>query len=154
LARLAAVNAIALVLLPTAPGFATQVVMTAAGIPEALVERFECSSALALLFAPPAVGSSLDRSPEVCQSNASLTEVLPAGWSAEAATPADVFAAADPHTRRLVAVLYGGRRPLVARGWIATVETLASITLISPRPDPVNRRLLPGTLLIRVVTKR
>jgi hypothetical protein len=154
LARLAAVNAIAILLLTAAPGLATQVVAPGSDLRAALAERFECSSALALIFAPPNVAAPFSRSPEVCQSSASLEAVLPAGWCSHAAAAADLFAAADPHVKRRIAMLYGGQRPLVARGWIATGGTLESVTLISPRPDPAGRRLLPGTLLIRVVTNR
>ena len=100
------------------------------------------------------VGSPSRPSAEVCLSNAPLAEVIPAGWSAEALTAADVFAAADPRVKRAVAILYGGQRPLVARGWIAREDQLESVTLISPRPDPSLTHLHPGTLLIRVVTAR
>jgi hypothetical protein len=120
----------------------------------ALFERFDCSSALARIFAPPNVAGPFSGAPEVCQSPAPLEVVLPAGWFSQPAAAADLFAAADPHVKRRVAMLYGGRRPLVARGWIATGDALESVTLISPRPDPASGRLLPGTLLIRVVTNR
>lgn len=119
-----------------------------------LIEGFACSTVLALMFAPPIVESSRHRSSEVCQSDASLTDVIPARWSVDAVPAADLFAAAEPHTKRLVVMLYGGRSPRIARGWMATQDTLESVTLISPRPDPVNHRLLPGTLLIRVITNR
>jgi hypothetical protein len=154
LARRAAVNAIAIVLLLPAPGFATQVLPPGADWRAGLFERFACSNALARIFAPPNVAASLSRRSEVCQSTAALEAVLPAGWFSEAVAAADLFAAADPHVKRRVAMLYGGQRPLVARGWIATEGTLESLTLISPRPDPASGRLLPGTLLIRVVTNR
>jgi len=139
LARLAAVNAIAIVLLTAAPGLATQVVTPGSDWRAALLERFDCPSALTLIFAPPNVGAPFSGSPEVCQSSFSIEAVLPAGWLPEATAAADLFAAADPHVKRRVAMLYGGQRPLVARGWIATEATLESLTLITPRPDPRKR---------------
>jgi hypothetical protein len=154
LARLITVNATALVSFQMAPAIASQAASSRTGSQEIVVEGFKCSNALALMFAPPRLGSPSRSSPEVCLSNAPLADVIPAGWSAEALPAAEVFAAADPRVKRVVAVLYGGQRPLVARGWIAREDQLESVTLISPSPDPSITHLVPGTLLIRVVTTR
>jgi hypothetical protein len=154
LARLITVNATALVCSQMAPTIASQAVSSRTGSQDILVEGFECGSALALMFAPPEPGSAARPSSEVCLSHAPLADVIPSGWSAEALPAAEVFAAADPRVKRVVAVLYGGQRPLVARGWIAREDRLESVTLISPSPDPSITHLVPGTLLIRVVTTR
>jgi hypothetical protein len=154
LAWLLAVNATAGILSPQAGGIAAPAASLQRGSQQARFEGFDCPPALALQFVPPAFGSPAHRSAEVCWSSAPLADVIPAGWAAEAMNASDVFAAAHPRVKRAVAILYGGRRPLVARGWIAREGGVESVTLISPRPDLSVARLAPGTLLIRVVTER
>jgi hypothetical protein len=154
LARLVTVNATLIVLWLMASAIAPRAGAIRNESPPPLFAGFECTSALALLFAPPDSGFPLRSSAEVCQSNASLAEVIPAGWSTEALTAADVFAATDPRVNRAVAFLYRGQRPLVARGWMAREDQLVSLTLISPRPGPSLTHLHPGTLLIRTITNR
>jgi hypothetical protein len=155
LSQLVAVNATVIVLFQSAHGIAARAASNPADVRAIPAAGFECTDALAFTFAPPVVRSSRQRSPEVCVSNAPLASIVPAGWSIDALTAADVFAAVDPRVKRAVAILYGGQRPQVARGWIArSDDELESVTLVSPRPDPSLTRLMPGTLLIRVVTGR
>ena len=95
-----------------------------------------------VIFAPPQIAIPVAIAP---RRSASRTRrwpsVIPAGWPVDAVAATDVFAAADPRVKRVVAILYGGQRPLVARGWIAREDQLESVTLISPRPDPSLTRL-------------
>jgi hypothetical protein len=154
LARLVAVNAGFIVWLLIAPATAPRAAAVWRELQPDLFAGFDCTRALTLLFAPPEAGSASRASSEVCQSNAALAEVVPAGWPTEAWTAADLFAAADPRVKRAVAILYRGQRPMVARGWIADETLLVSVTLISPRPRPSLTDLHPGTLLIRTVTNR
>ena len=70
-------------------------------------------------------------------------------WTPGARDPLDAFGEAGPYDRSKVARLYVGLRARVARGPIVIDgRTVASITLISPYPDPSLTRLRPGTLII------
>jgi hypothetical protein len=112
---------------------------------------FSCDPRLVKLFTPPRprVGTY-----EVCTTAAPLAEVADPTWTVERLAPLDAFGAAGHYSRAALARVYGGRRPLVARGWIRRAETggpaaFESITLISPHPDATLAALQPGTLRIR-----
>lgn len=112
---------------------------------------FFCDPALTALFTPPR--PQLGRY-EVCTTPEALPAVAPPDWKVEAVAPADAFGAAGRYDRAALARLYGGRRPLVARGWTEQRGQLEAVTLISPYPDRTLTRLLPGTLLIKHVIIR
>jgi hypothetical protein len=112
---------------------------------------FSCDPAFAMLFAPasPRLGSY-----EVCSTTEALTAIVPPEWRVEATVPLDAFGTAGRYDRSALARLYGGRRPMVARGWIQQGNQFESVTVISPHPDVTLSRLLPGTLVIRHVIIR
>jgi hypothetical protein len=92
---------------------------------------------------------------EVLTSPESLSSVIQAigrpDWAAEAVAPLDAFGHAGSYDKPALARLYGGVRPLVARGWIQQNGRFESLTFISPYPDPSLTRLNPGTLTIRFI---
>jgi hypothetical protein len=111
-----------------------------------LAALLSCDPALAALFTPahPQLGTY-----QVCTTPQPLAEVAPAGWTIEALEPLDAFGTAGPYRRSALARLYGGRRPMVARGWTSDGERFESVTMISPYPDRSLTRLEPGTLVVR-----
>lgn len=72
----------------------------------------------------------------------------PGAWTRASLTPYDAFGLSGDYNRWQVAVLYGSRRPVVARGPRADQGELESWTLVSPYPDSSLQRLEPGTLII------
>ncbi len=108
-----------------------------------------CPPHLARLFAP--ADATRDGSVQylVCRSARPLDELRPPTWSAGESGAADAFAGASPEVRRAVALLYGGRRLRVARGWVEGPESLDSIALIAPPPSDSLDRIASGTLIIR-----
>jgi hypothetical protein len=154
LARLLAVNASAAFLLQSPPGHAAQTASVHNDARTFALASFDCAAALAFTFGPPLTPPLTHGSPEVCQSALPLAAVIPPGWPIDVPIAADAFAAVDPRVKRLIALLYGGQRPRVARGWIAREHELESLTLVSPHPDRSLTCLAPGTLLIRIVTDR
>jgi hypothetical protein len=107
-----------------------------------------CDPALAALWAPP--HPQLGRY-EVCTTGRALPEVADSSWKIEPMAPLDAFGAAGSFNRAAVARLYGGRRPLVARGWRTENGRFLSITLVSPYPNRELTALEPGTLIIRYI---
>ena len=111
-----------------------------------------CDPAFALLFAPPHPRGGRY---EVCPSSEPLTAIVEPGWTVAATSPLDAFGVAGTYNRAALVHLYGGRRALTAHGWrrleAAAGGGFESVTLISPYPDPSLRRLLPGTLIIRLI---
>jgi hypothetical protein len=105
-----------------------------------------CDPDLATLWTPrhPQLGRY-----EVCTTSRALTEVADPSWKVEPVAPLDAFGDAGSYNKAAVARLYGGRRPTVARGWVAENGRFVSITLVSPYPDRQLRALEPGTLVIR-----
>jgi hypothetical protein len=73
------------------------------------------------------------------------------GWKVELLAPLDAFGTAGAYDRSTVSRLYGGRRAMVARGWIHENGHIVSLTLVSPYPDATLTRLDPGTLIIRFI---
>ena len=70
-------------------------------------------------------------------------------WSVQTMDPLDAYGDAGLYDRAKVARLYVGVRARVARGPIVENGlTVASITLVSPYPDPSLARLEPGTLIV------
>ena len=69
----------------------------------------------------------------------------------EALEALDAFGTAGTYDRPALARLYGGTRVQVARGWRRTGARFESITRLSPYPDALLTRLLPGTLEIRFI---
>jgi hypothetical protein len=70
-------------------------------------------------------------------------------WTATATDIWEAFGTVGRYDRARLAQLYGGRRPLVARGpVIRSGVTVASVTLISPHPDAALTRLVPGTMVV------
>lgn len=71
-------------------------------------------------------------------------------WKVERApNPLNVFGDAGEYDKSKVARLYTGARMFVARGPVVERgQTVASITLASPYPDPTLARVEPGTLII------
>jgi hypothetical protein len=91
---------------------------------------------------------------EVCATVDPLTVVAkqwPIDWKMETLDPLDAFGAAGAYDRSAVARLYGGRRAIVARGWLQENGRFEALTLISPHPDAALRALNPGTLIIRYI---
>ena len=111
----------------------------------------ECDAVLAALFAParPQLGRY-----EVCTTREPLTVLARPGWLTETLPPLDAFGGAGAYDRAALSRLYGGRRVIVARGWIEEGHRFEALTLISPHPDATLTRLLPGTLVIRHVIIR
>ncbi len=70
----------------------------------------------------------------------------------EQVAPTDGFGTIGGYDRAALAKLFGARRVTVARGpRLVGGRVVASVTLLSPYPDPTLTRLLPGTL--RIVTR-
>ncbi len=70
-------------------------------------------------------------------------------WTVESMDPLDAFGESGIYDRPKVGRLYVGVRAHVARGPIVeSGRTVASITLISPYPDPSLTRLERGTMII------
>jgi hypothetical protein len=107
-----------------------------------------CDPVFTALFSPP--HPRMGRY-EVCAYHESLSSLIRPEWRVEATAPLDAFGSAGLYDRAAVARLYGGQRPLVARGWIDEPGRFESLTLISPHPDAALRRLEPGTLIIRFI---
>src|SRR3954471_19464798 len=108
----------------------------------------EPAPALAQLFTPP--HPQLGRY-EVCTAARPLTEAAPRGWAVESVGPLDAFGAAGTYDRSAVARLYKGQLASVARGWFRDGDHVESVTFISPYPDATVSRLVPGTLIIRLI---
>ena len=73
----------------------------------------------------------------------------PAPWAVRRLEPAEAFGASGPYEPIRLARLFDGRRAEVARGPVVRDgRAVASVTLISPYPDPAFSRLEPGTLVI------
>lgn len=81
----------------------------------------------------------------------------PGAWVPRWVPPLDAFGASGAYDRTLLARLYGGRQPVVARGPVRAAgrgqaagvpDAIESWTLVSPHPDPSLRRLMDGTLRI------
>ena len=111
-----------------------------------------CDPALAALFTPrqPQLGRY-----EVCTTSDPLEvtagALAKADWKLETMAPLDAFGAAGSYDKSALARLYGGRRASVAHGWIQENGHFESLTLISPYPDGSLSRLIPGTLIIRLI---
>jgi hypothetical protein len=139
-----------LVLALALPAGAGRVVAARAGAPfqSFSVATASCDPRFATLFTPahPQLGRY-----EVCTSTRPLDALVRNGWPIEPTAPTDAFGAAGAYDRAALARLYGGRRPLVARGWIQGNGTFESVTLVSPYPDPSLTHLEPGTLIIRFI---
>ena len=116
-----------------------------------------CDPALTALFTPlhPRVGRY-----EVCVTPDSIEQVVAdrppdAGrhtYSAiETLDPLEAFGGAGPYDRFAVARLYRGQRVRVAHGWREEGGRFESVTLVSPYPDASLTRLMPGTMMIRVI---
>ena len=105
-----------------------------------------CDPALAVLWTPahPQLGRY-----EVCTTARPLTEIASPDWQVETVPPLDAFGTAGAYDQAVVARLYGGRRPSVARGWLADDGRFQAITLVSPYPNRQLTALEPGTLIIR-----
>ncbi len=72
-----------------------------------------------------------------------------AAWRVGREEPLTAFGPAGAYNRARLAALYVGVRPRVARGPILSGgRVVASVTLISPYPDPQLETLRPGTLVI------
>jgi hypothetical protein len=107
-----------------------------------------CSERLAGLFTPAA--ARLGRY-EACTTVQPITTVAPRTWSIIPTPPLDAFGENGSYDQARVARLYGGRQPLVARGWLQDDGHFVAITLISPYPDETLTHLLPGTLILRLI---
>ena len=110
-----------------------------------------CDPAWTALFAPirPILGRY-----EVWAVADPIEAVAEPGWTIERLDPLDAFGAAGSYDRSRLARVYGGTRPLVARGWQQRGKEFTSMTLISPYPDVTFSRLEGGTLVIRWVLER
>jgi hypothetical protein len=110
--------------------------------------QFSCDPGFAALFVParPRLGRY-----EVCATDRPIDEVAEPSWAREELAPLDAFGAAGSYDAHAVSRLYGGSRAVVARGWIQSGDTFEAVTLISPHPDAMLSRLLPGTLRIRLI---
>jgi hypothetical protein len=76
-------------------------------------------------------------------------------WVIQETNPLSAFGEAGPYDRTKVARLYVAVPVRVARGpIIRDGRTIASITLVSPYPDPSLTRLERGTLIIQFDTPR
>ena len=119
--------------------------------PKISAQPLSCDAALAALFTParPQLGRY-----EVCTTPEPLTALARPEWLIETLPPLDAFGGAGAYDRAALSRLYGGRRVIVARGWIEQGNRLDAFTLISPHPDATLTRLLPGTLVIRHVIIR
>jgi hypothetical protein len=112
---------------------------------QAFVPESQCDTALLPLFTPPSPQLGTYK---VCTSDSPLVELAQSGWLIETVVPADAFGSAGNYDRARLARLYGGRRATVARGHIQREDSVESITLISPYPNPSLTRLHAGTLII------
>ena len=110
-----------------------------------------CDPVLTALFTPlrPQVGRY-----EVCVTTDAIEGVAEHAWKIEALEPLDAFGIAGPYDRFAVARLYGGRRVQVAHGWHEDGDRFESITLLSPYPDASLTRLMPGTMIIKLIILR
>ena len=100
------------------------------------------------LFTPPALPDGVYRT---YVSPRPIDEIVQeTGGEPRAVAPLDAFGQTGPYNRWTLALLYGGRRPRVARTYMVEVDTgvFEAWTMISPYPDPRLERLEPGTLLI------
>jgi hypothetical protein len=112
----------------------------------AQADAVECDPALARLWTParPVMGRY-----EVCTTRRPLADLLQPGWVTETVAPLDAFGSSGTFNRALVARLYRGVQPTVARGWIEENGRFSAITLVSPHPNRQMTALEPGTLVIR-----
>jgi hypothetical protein len=70
-------------------------------------------------------------------------------WAVRRLEVAEAFGASGPYEPIRLARLFNGRRAEVSRGAVVRDgRVVASVTLISPYPDPTLSRLEPGTLVI------
>lgn len=113
---------------------------------------------LARLFVPlaaPAGTYEVFRSPRpITELVAEFRALDPApvadAWKTSPLGPGDAFGSSGPYDLPKLARLYGGTRPLVARGSLRTEAGVVGYTLISPWPDPELSALQPGTMTIVV----
>lgn len=113
-----------------------------------------CAPHLTKLFAPAVVASEASVGYLVCRSARPLDDLRPSTWPADEASVSEAFAGASPQVRRALALLYGGRRVQVSRGWAAQGETLDSFALIAPPPADSLDRIDAGTLIVRTRIRR
>lgn len=72
-------------------------------------------------------------------------------WAVRRLEVAEAFGASGPYEPTRLARLFNGRRAEVCRGPVVREgRVVASVTLISPYPDPALSRLVSGTLVIVV----
>ena len=70
-------------------------------------------------------------------------------WAVKRLEVAEAFGASGPYEPVKLARLFNGRRVEVSRGPVLRHgRAVASVTLISPYPDPTLSRIEPGTLII------
>jgi hypothetical protein len=122
------------------------------------IGKEDCNPALTALFTPwqPRIGRY-----EVCTVSEPIEQVKAAGAAlgvhyadVEALEALDAFGSAGSYDRFAMTQLYGGTRASVAHGWREDAGTFESVTLISPYPDVSLSRLMPGTMVIRLMISR
>jgi hypothetical protein len=70
-------------------------------------------------------------------------------WAVRRLEAAEAFGASGVYDETRLGRLFNGRRAYVSRGPVSRDNrVVASVTLISPYPDPTLSRLEPGTLVI------
>lgn len=76
-------------------------------------------------------------------------------WAIERPEPLDAFGADGRYDRYRLVRLFGGARPEVARGpLMRDGQSVGSVTLISPYPNPALTELRRGTLIILTVVRK
>jgi hypothetical protein len=122
------------------------------------IEKKNCDPALTTLFTPwqPVIGRY-----EVCTVSEPIEQVKAAGGplglhyaDVEALEALDAFGSAGSYNRFAMTRLYGGTRASVTHGWRESADGFESVTLISPYPDASLSRLMPGTMVIRLMISR
>jgi hypothetical protein len=111
---------------------------------------------LTRLFTPPAAPPGIYqvfRSPRPIADLAAAFRALdPApvagAWRVAPLGPADAFGTTGAYDAPMLARLYVGALPRVARGSLRTAEGLVAYTLIAPWPDADLKALQPGTMVI------
>ena len=112
----------------------------------------DCSAHWTRLFAP---ADPDDRGTyRVCRSSRPINDLADAHWTVGSQAAAEAFAGAAPGARRALALLYGGRRLQVIRGWRRIDESVESVTLIAPPPDASMTRITDGTLIVTARVSR
>ena len=87
----------------------------------------------------------------MCTASEPIDRLAPREWLQRQESPLDALGSAGTYNRSVVRRLYGARLATVARGWSKEGGRFESITMISPYPDVPLERLLPGTLVIRLI---